>query len=245
MNNTQPARRPYGATANHIAVFERARTRNLPETINNDFLRIAGVPDVVFGRVTEGLQFLGAIDPDGTPTAKMRALASAEYRELLAQMVRDAYREDFQNIDPAQDDQSTIIDAFRRYEPRSQTSRMVMLFLGMCREAGIPVKDAPRERKMQNATSKNTSKPRQPKQHRVTVTAGAAGRVTTETAPPIPNMLFGVTNDDIAALDDNDFIEVWAALGKVARARSRASAPVAVAETVYSDEDDDEDENPM
>jgi hypothetical protein len=34
--------------------------------------------------------------------------------------------------------------------------------------------------------------------------------------------LFGVTESDIAALDDTEFAEVWAALGKVARARARS-----------------------
>lgn len=35
-------------------------------------------------------------------------------------------------------------------------------------------------------------------------------------------VLFGVTEDDVAALDEAEFNEVWTALGKVARARARA-----------------------
>jgi hypothetical protein len=35
-------------------------------------------------------------------------------------------------------------------------------------------------------------------------------------------MLFGITESDIGALDEEEFGEVWAALGKVARARARA-----------------------
>jgi hypothetical protein len=41
------------------------------------------------------------------------------------------------------------------------------------------------------------------------------------------SQLFGITESDIAVLDDSDFNEVWAALGKVARARARAHADAA------------------
>ena len=36
-------------------------------------------------------------------------------------------------------------------------------------------------------------------------------------------LLFGVTEGDIAALAEDEFAEVWTALGKVARARARKS----------------------
>jgi hypothetical protein len=38
-------------------------------------------------------------------------------------------------------------------------------------------------------------------------------------------LLFGDSNEDIAALDEAEFQEVWAALGKVARARARKPDP--------------------
>src|SRR6266849_10744442 len=130
-------RRPYAASANVIAVLTRIRSRNLPVAVNNDFLRIANIGAAVFGRVTEALQFLRLVDEEGTPTEILRAMAAApdaEYRNLLGNAVRSAYSDDFQAVNPEQDTQHQIIEAFRRYEPRSQTQRMVMLFLGLCRE---------------------------------------------------------------------------------------------------------------
>jgi hypothetical protein len=216
------SRRPYGAAANVIGVLARARTRNLPDVVNDDFLRISGVPEVVFGRVSEALRFLDLVGEDNSPTEKLREIARAAeepYRVALARTVREAYQEDFSNVDPGQDGQQQIIDWFRRYEPRSQTARMVMLFLGLCREAGIPVKEAPRERKMQG-------KSRQGKVPSVRSrgSSSPAGRGSGGSTPdPSPGTLFGVTESDIAALDEQDFAEVWAALGKVARARARTN----------------------
>src|SRR5262249_35610932 len=144
---------------------------------------------------------------------------------LLTAAIRNAYAEDFERVDPAEDTQAKIVDAFRRYERRSQTDRMVMLFLGLCREAGIPDRDAPRKRAMQ-PPAREQSKP------------ASGSRPATRAGPRQPpsqrhervsqaapsSQLFGITESDIAVLDDADFDEVWAALGKVARARARAHA---------------------
>lgn len=243
MVSQTPHRRPYAAAANVVGVLARARSRNLPDVINNDFLRIAQVPEVVFGRVNEALSFLNFVNPDGTPTDLLKAIAAAseaEYRSLLEGAIREAYAEDFVNIDPTQDDQATIVDAFRRYEPRSQTERMVMLFLGLCREAGMSVKDAPRERKMTakrparaaSASGRTTSPARRAK----TETTQANGPAPAST----PGLLFGVTEADIAALPDDDFDAVWDALGKVARARSRARVQVEAPDTDDVEEEMDE-----
>lgn len=239
MNDLVP-RRPYAATANILAVINRARSRNLPETIDNDFLRIAGVPENVYSRVLSGLQFLDLIEPDGTPSARLRAMAAspeAEYLEQLTATIREAYREDFKNIDPAEDEQARIIDAFRRYEPRSQTGRMVMLFLGLCRAAGIPVRDAPRERGMQQrASSRRASQ--QPRSRGGTTSAITDSQSSRgQLHAPAPGLLFGVTEADVAALGDSEFDEVWAALGKVARARSLHTAEV----KTETDEGDEEE----
>lgn len=233
-------KRPYAATANVLAVIERARTRNLPDHVDDDFLRIAGVGEAVHGRVYQALQFLDLVHPDRTPTDRLRAIAAApeaEYRELLAEGIREAYGADFRSIDPASDDQHRIIDAFRRYEPRSQTTRMVMLFLGLCRAAGIPVLDAPRERSMQRQ-QKRTIQPKARPQGAKRRSEASGGRV------PLPEgILFGVTEEDVAALTEEDFREVWTALGKVARARalSQSTEPPAQTMDVTQEEPPDDE----
>ena len=225
--------RPYASRSNVIGVLNRVRSRNVPELVNNDLLRIAGMPEAVFGRVTQALRFLNLIHEDGRPTDILDAISGApdaQYRELLANAIRQAYREDFERIDPGEDTQGQIIDAFRPYQPRSQTARMVMLFLGLCREAGIPVKDAPRERRMnQPAARRSRITPR--RTHEVAPLTDQTQQVTS--TPDSPALLFGITEQDIGELDDTEFSEVWGALGMVARARARARKR----ETQRSEED--------
>jgi hypothetical protein len=242
----EPKRRPYAAPSNIVAVLQRARSRNLPETIDDDFLRLAEVPDAAFGRVKEALRFFGFTHPDGRPTDLLVALAQSpdeEYRRLLEGAVREAYAEDFARVDPAEDSQVKIADAFRLYEPRSQHKRMVMLFLGIAREASIPVLDAPRERKMQGSTARRPTAGRSTNQ-----TARVGRAIERNEAHPITphlgrsSLLFGVSEEDIAALDESEFDEVWSALGKVARARARARAPQLPSSVAPADNNDGGDQ---
>jgi hypothetical protein len=222
MVKTDEQSRPYAAPANIIAVIDRARTRNLPETINNDFLRIAGVPEAVWYRVMQAVRFLGLIHEDGRPSDTFEALAGAtesQYKELLEKVIREAYKAEFNVIDPAQDPQARIVDAFRPYKPRSQTLRMVMLFQGLCREAGIPVLDAPRERRMRDLQVKRPKSTVEKRSIGVPTVRQTSERII---VPSATGVLFGVTEEDVAALEEEEFNEVWAALGKVARARARA-----------------------
>jgi hypothetical protein len=232
MNGTDD-KRPYAAPANVIGVVKRSRTRNLPDKVDSDFIRLAGVPEAVIHRVASALKFLGLVAEDDKPSDTLRALAAApdeQYREILAGAIRSAYQVDFARIDPAQDGQKQIIDAFRPYQPRSQTDRMVILFLGLCREAGIEVKDAPRERPMSatiartggpaRSSASKPDKPPSPKQKQPPQSTGAPAP-----AQPAPaGLLFGVTEDDIGVLSDQQFATVWNALGVVARARAQARA---------------------
>lgn len=223
-------KRPYAAAANVMAVIERCRTRNLPDTIDDEVFRIAGIGPAVFGRVRQTLQFLNLTGGDNTPTDLLRAISKApagEYRQLLESAVREAYADDFGGVDPAQDSQLQVFESFRKYEPRSQTARMVMLFLGLCREAGIAVQDAPRERKMQRPSAARGGAVRMaaPKSRTTRATTGAAMAEPGDSAM-MSGLLFGVSEDDIAALDPSDFDEVWAALGKVALARANSRKAV-------------------
>ncbi|HUR50084.1 MAG TPA: DUF5343 domain-containing protein [Acidimicrobiales bacterium] len=221
-------RRPYAPAANVVGLLERIRRRNLPDVIDPDFMRIAGIPEGTMGRVGFALRFLELTDDAGRPTDRLRAIARAddeEFRELLAAVLREAYAADFARIDPAQDTQARIVSAFQRYEPRSQTERMVMLFLGMVRAAGLPVLEAPRERAMQPvrvtprpiAVRRVSTIPR-PRTPNPVQDASIRGASTA----PADNLVFGVTIEDIGALPPDEFTEVWNALGKIAQARARS-----------------------
>ena len=226
-------RRPYAPAANVVAVIERVRRVNLPDVVDADLLRIAGVSEGAMTRVVYALRFLRLTEPNGRPSDRLRAIARApeeEWRDLLAGVVREAYAADFARLDPGQDTQPRIVSAFKRYEPRSQTERMVMLFLGLCRAAGIPVLDAPRDRQMQ-APNRATVRPSTARGQATDAPARAraSGRQSrSQLEQPVvphvldPNLLFGVTVQDISSLPESEFNDVWNALGKIARARAQS-----------------------
>jgi hypothetical protein len=239
--DAEPRQRPYAPPSNVIAVVQRARSRNLRDRIDSDFMRLAGVPDRAHNRVAVALRFLGLIDEGRRPTDTLKALSAAreeEYRDLLSATIRNAYQEDFERgVDPAEDTHATIVDAFKPYEPRSQTDRMVMLFLGLCREAGIPVSEAPRERRMKSPAGPRPARPAsRPSGAPVTPRHGVA-----PLTPTPAGLLFGVTDDDIALLGDDQFEQVWRALGVVARTRAQAHHQ-RVREAERSSDDDEGNE---
>jgi hypothetical protein len=232
----EPRQRPYAPPSNVIAVVQRARSRNLRDRIDSDFMRLAGVPDRAHNRVATALRFLGLIDEGRRPTDTLRALAAAreeEYRDLLSAAIRSAYQEDFDRVDPAEDTHAQIVDAFKPYEPRSQHDRMVMLFLGLCREAGIPVSEAPRERRMKRPAGTRAPRPAPRPSER------PPGAAVTPSVGDAPGLLFGVTDDDIALLGDDQFEQVWRALGVVARTRAQAHHQQAREEPSSDDDEGD------
>ena len=161
--------RPYAPPSNVTAVLQRLRSRNLPEKVDNEYLRDANIPEGTNSRTLFALRFLGLIEHGDAPTAALRSIATStdeEYRSTLAGLIREAYSEVFVSVDPAQDDQGRIVNVFRRYTPASQRDRMVIFFLGMCREAGIPTLDTPRQRSsaasVARPSQRKTPTPKQP-----------------------------------------------------------------------------------
>lgn len=173
--------RPYPPPSNVTAVLQRLRSRNLPDRVGSDYLRDAGVPEGTNSRTLFALRFLGLIEQGDEPTPALRAISTStdeEYRTILAGLIREAYGEVFVSVDPAQDSQGGIINFFRRYMPASQRDRMVIFFLGMCREAGMPTLDVPRRRTSaasadRRPTQRKIATPKQP------AARGSDGRLQT------------------------------------------------------------------
>ena len=227
-------RRPYGPYAHLEAFLERIRARNLPGVVDTDFLNLVQIPRDRQGLLKEALEFLNLVDEEGAPTAVLKQYAGTTEEEaqgVMQEALTTAYANDFEQIDPTKDSQADIRNWFQRYEPRSATGKMVTFYLGACRAAGIEVKDPPRERKLQ------TGKPGTTKVRKRQNSSGPASEgggatpsvreqpVPTSEAPSVPSIdtgvLVSVTNEDIAELDDQDFADVWSALGKIVRKRAQ------------------------
>ena len=215
--------RPYAPPANVVAVLQRLRRMNTPPRVTREFLRGAEITESLVPRVVATLRFLELTNEADEPTDTLRALVTGteeEYRELLGQVLRTAYAEDFENVDPSTDPQDRIINAFQRYTPRSQHQRQVMLFLGLCREAGIATADAPRERGLRGtyARSARAGAPggaRQPRQQPPTPPGGGAGQ-----QEQAAEQFLGITMEDAALMPEQEFRDVWQALGKMFRLRA-------------------------
>lgn len=248
--------RPYCPPSNVIAVLQRLRSRNLPERIDTEYLRDAGVSEGTVGRTMFGLRFLRLVEGE-TPTTTLRTMVTStdeEYEAALRGLLQEAYRDVFDVLDPATDSQAKFLNFFRRYTPASQRQRMVIFFLGMCREAGIQTLEAPRERTSSasigaKARASASSTSRRPSASVRAPGTARSGRVEKPNAlgrlsdgGGAGQTLFGVSEDDIGLLDEGEFEEVWSALGKIARARARAKRQQPPNRQVADEEGTAEDE---
>ena len=144
---------PYAAVRNVMEVITRKRDRGLPNPLTTRALESISIPPGNISRTLQAIRFLGLMEDDGSQIELFDRLARAgeqggEYRELLGEIIRKAYYGVFAIVDPAQDKDMAIHDAFRQFGPEAQRDRMVAFFLGMCERAGIT---APRGRERREA----------------------------------------------------------------------------------------------
>jgi hypothetical protein len=123
-----------------VDLIERHRSKGLPAPINADVLTRAGVAESLIARTLQALTVLDLIDSEGRPTPAlegMRLAPEAEYLTRMEEWLNSAYADALQFVNPATDDEGAVRDAFRKYNPVGQQSRMVTLFMGLFRRAGI------------------------------------------------------------------------------------------------------------
>jgi len=128
--------------------FKFHNDRGLNWPLTTESLEHIGVPDSMTPRTLQAIKFLGLIDEAGQPTESFERIKRAstdEYHAQLAEVIRAAYLPVFSIVNPGQDGDVAIADAFRRYEPSNQREKMVALFRGLCMEAGI-ITSKPRQR---------------------------------------------------------------------------------------------------
>jgi hypothetical protein len=139
---------PYAPTKSVMMPISRYRDRGLNWPLDAEGLEHIGVPASMAPRTLQALKFLGLIDESGQPTdsfERVKRASSEEYPNQLAEVIRAAYLPVFSIVDPGQDGDVAVADAFRRYEPSNQREKMVALFRGLCMEARI-IQGKPRQR---------------------------------------------------------------------------------------------------
>jgi hypothetical protein len=134
----QPA--PYAPASAVIDIVERYRTRGLPTPINGDVLARAGTSESLIPRTIQALQSLDLITAEGMPSQVLegiRLAPEAEYQQRLLDWLHATYADALQFVDPATADENAVRDAFRNYKPIGQQGRMVSLFTGLFKAAGV------------------------------------------------------------------------------------------------------------
>lgn len=140
---------PYAPVAHVLRAINHYREK-APTQVTKELLMKLGFPDAYAVRTLKALRLLDLIGDDGTPTTAFKELQRAsteEYTPRLEQVVRTAYAEVFEVVDPVTASDSAIEDAFRFYKPLPQRAKMVTLFMGLSEAAGIIGPErAPRKR---------------------------------------------------------------------------------------------------
>jgi len=138
-------------------VVQGFRKRDFPTPMTAEVLVRAGVPDSLAPRTLQALKLLDLVDAEGMPTEAFADLAKApesEFPDRLATVLRSAYQEVFQFVEPREDGLEKVRDAFRVYKPRGQQDRMVTLFMGLSEVAGLVDETPTRKRPARKAAAK-------------------------------------------------------------------------------------------
>jgi hypothetical protein len=101
-------------------------------------------------RTLQALIALELIDESLMPTEtleNLRRVPEPEFKSQLGAWIKNVYADVLMFVDPS-DTESDVRDAFRAYNPVGQQSRMIALFLGLCRAADLRSDDqsAPKSR---------------------------------------------------------------------------------------------------
>ena len=130
---------PYAPASAILDLIERYRNKGLPSPITSEVLMRAGVSQSLIPRTLQALQALDLVDRDGRPSQTLESIRVApepEYKQRLTEWLDSVYADVIEFVDPSQDDETKIRDAFRMYQPHGQQPRMVSLFLGLYAAAG-------------------------------------------------------------------------------------------------------------
>jgi hypothetical protein len=213
---------PYTSPENIERLLEKVRRNGLPPALNATYQTSIGIGEGLIPRNTATLRFLDLIESDSTPTRRLQDIVTAsdeEWQALLQGALREAYPTIFQVVNPELDDRKKIFNAFRVMKPQSQWDRMTTLFLGLCRLAGMNVKEPPSDR-----PGKDGPKVRGPRKQRTgTVAAVSSAHQQMHSFLALPSggdrkldpALLGVVSK-IAELETAEDLEAWITMFRAA-----------------------------
>ena len=132
---------PYAPPSTVLATIGWHRDRGLPTPITSEVIARVVDSESLAPRIVKTLRLFGLTDDAGNPTPQFEELAKAptdnEFKQRLGAIVQYAYADVLQYINPETATLEQIEGQFRRYTPRGQRERMVVLFRNLCVYTGI------------------------------------------------------------------------------------------------------------
>ena len=139
--NKNKRKAPYISAAALSQFFDHIRYVSTPKKVDAGLLRDYGVSEGNVFALMSTLKFLGVIDNEGSPTPAYNSLQvmGEEFVSNLREVVNTAYADLFARLDVSRDSREHIRNYFSRNYGASQSNKATILFLDLCKEAGIPV----------------------------------------------------------------------------------------------------------
>lgn len=155
---------PYAPPSAISDLIDRYRNRGLTTPFTKEVLGRAGVSDSLIPRTIQALQGLELIDAEGQPTETFESLRRApepDFKNQLTAWITAVYADVLSFVNP-NDSETAIRDAFRAYNPVGQQPRMVALFIGLCRLAGMRTDEGAKESRPRPSARKPMPTPATP-----------------------------------------------------------------------------------
>lgn len=132
---------PYVSATAISGFFDHVRWVSTPKKVDQGLLLDYGLPKGSIGALLSSLKFFGLVEDNGTPTPAFKMLQTGgdEFRANLEEIVRRAYADLFSRLDPSRDSREKLRNYFARNYSPAISNKATILFLDLCKEAGIPV----------------------------------------------------------------------------------------------------------
>lgn len=144
--------------------LDHIRYVSTPKKVDAGLLRDYGVSEGNVFSLMSALKFLGLVDNEGKPTPAFSSLQvmGEEFVSNLREVVNTAYADLFTRLDVSRDSREHIRNFFSRNYSPSQSDKATVLFLDLCKEAGIPVAAEGEPRAVRVSTPRPVKKQRVP-----------------------------------------------------------------------------------
>lgn len=152
----QSRKAPYVSAAALSSFLDHIRYVSTPKKVDAGLLQDYGISKGNTFSLLSALKFLGLTDNAGIPTPAFASVQTMgeEFRSNLQEIVQKAYADLFSRLDVSRDSRDHIWNYFSRNYSTSQADKATILFLDLCKEAGIPVAEEKRARETREARPK-------------------------------------------------------------------------------------------